>query len=439
MKYLSVRFAVLIGALGILSPLSRAEPTIEEMEGKLLEMQTQMMEMQNQMQALQAQLAAMQEPEAKDSAAVSPAQTTPVSTTATPVPATVAAAAPPATSKYPVKFYGKVKVDGIYDSNRMGTDELILFVPQGADGDSQVSFTARETRLGFNIGGPALGDWKTTAKIETDFYGSAISGGSGSLRIRLAYVDMTNGKTAVRVGQDWLPIATLNPATTNFTIMGYNGNLWNRIPQVTVRQKFSENVTGLVSAYRFRDTDDIENGLDFDLEMPWVAAGLRFHGDPFGTGQAASFAINGAVRNGEVEGEGVTPSLVSAEFVLPWQAVSLKGEVYYGKGLGAEYFHRGGAFNLNGDPIQTSGGFIQLGIRAAKPVRLNIGYGLDNPRDADLVADEFFRKSTYFFGNAYYDFTSDLSMVIEGTQVKTTWSDGTKDGFRFQSSLIFVW
>jgi uncharacterized coiled-coil protein SlyX len=432
MKHLFVRFAVLIGALGILSPLSRAGPTIEEMEGKLLEMQTQMMEMQNQMQALQAQLAAMQEPAAKDSAAEP-------STQAVPVPATTAASAPASTSKYPLKFYGKVKVDGIYDSTRMGIDEYILYVPQGADGDSQVTFTARETRFGLNIGGPTFGDWKTTAKIETDFYGSAISGGSGSLRIRLAYIDMTNGKTAVRVGQDWLPVSALNPDTTNFTIMGYNGNLWNRIPQVTVRQKFSENVTGLVSAYRFRDADDIENGLDFDLEMPWVAAGLKFHGDPFGTGKAASVAINGAVRNGEVEGKGVTPSLVSAEFDLPWQVLSLKGEVYYGEGLGAEYLHKGGAFNLNGDPIQTQGGFIQLGIRAAKPVRLNIGYGLDNPRDEDLVADEFFRKSTYLFGNVYYDFTSDLSMVVEGTQVKTTWSDGTKDGFRFQSSLIFVW
>jgi uncharacterized coiled-coil protein SlyX len=432
MKHFSIRFAVLVGALGILSPLSRAEPTIEEMEGKLLELQNRMAEMQTQMAALQTQLAAMQEPKAEDFAAKTSAP--PVS----PVPTTTPTTAPASTSKYSLKFYGKIKVDGIYDTNSMGSDEFILFVPQTADGQSQATFTARETRLGFNIGGPTFGDWKTTAKLESDFYGSAISGGSGSLRIRLAYIDMTNGQTAVRVGQDWLPVSTLNPATTNFTIMGYNGNLWNRVPQVTVRQKFSENVTGLVSAYRFRDTDDTENDLDVDLLMPWVAAGLRFHGDPFGTGQTASVAVQGAFRNGEVEGESVTPSLVSAEFVLPWQTVSLKGEVYYGKGLGAEYLHRGGAFNLNGEPIQTSGGFIQFGIRAAKPVRLNFGYGLDNPRDTDLVADEFFRKSTYLFGNAYYDFTSDLSMVVEGTQVKTTWSDGTKDGFRLQSSLIFV-
>lgn len=429
MKYLSVRFAVLVGALGILNPLSRAEPTIEEMEGKLLEMQIQMTEMRDQMELMHTQLAAMQEQEAEDSSA--PEAKVPAAPTATTTPAP--------TSKYPLNFYGKVKADAIFDSNDLGTSELILFVPQDANGQSQASFTARETRFGIKTGGPTLGDWSSSAKVETDFYGSAPSSGSGSLRIRLAYFDMTNGKTSVRVGQDWLPISTLNPATTNFTIMGYNGNLWGRIPQVTVRQKFSDNVTGYASTYRCRNEEDDEHGLSCDLVMPWVAAGVQLQGDIFGNGNPASFGLGGAFRSGDVEGKGVTPNLVSAEFRMPWEAVALTGEVYYGQGLGIEYLHRGGAFNLNGDPIRTTGGFLQLGIRAAKPVRLHFGYGLDNPRDEDLVADEFFRKSTYLFGNVYFDLASDLSVVVEGTQVKTTWSDGTKDGFRFQSSLIFVW
>jgi len=258
MKYLSVRFAVLVGALGILNPLSRAEPTVEEMEGKLLEMQTQMMEMRNQMELLHTQLTAIQEREAENSAAESSAQEAPV-------PATPSASTPAPTSKYPLNFYGKVKADAIFDSNDLGTSELILFVPQDANGQSQASFTARETRLGIKTGGPTLGDWRTFGKVETDFYGSAPSSGSGSLRIRLAYFDLTNGKTSVRVGQDWLPISTLNPATTNFTIMGYNGNLWGRIPQVTVRQKFSDNVTGYASTYRCRNEEDDEHGLSCDL------------------------------------------------------------------------------------------------------------------------------------------------------------------------------
>jgi len=428
MKHLSVRFTVLVATLGILAPMSQAKPTIEEMEAKFSAMQIQMMEMHDQMEALRTQLAMMQE-------GAPPAPATESTAPETPAPTT--APAPALTSKYPLNFYGKVKIDAIYDTNNLGTNEYITFVPRNADGQSQASFTARETRLGMKLGGPDLGDWRTSAKVEFDFYGNASS--NGSLRIRLAHVDLTNGNTSFRVGQDWLPVSTLNPATTNFTILGYNGNLWNRIPQITLRQKFSENVTALVTTYRYRNSEDTEHGLDTDLKMPWVAAGIRFHGDPFNTGQTASVALNAAVRSGEVEGEGVTPNLVSAEFTLPWKAVALKGEIYTGQGLGAEYLHRGGAFNLYGKPIRTSGGFLQLGIQAAKPVRLHVGFGIDNPDDDDLIADEFFRKSTSLFGNAYFDLTSDLSVVIEGTQVETTWSDGTKDGFRFQSSLIFLW
>ena len=188
------------------------------------------------------------------------------------------ATAPAVTSKFPLRFYGKVKFDAIYDSNNFGSDEYILYLPRNADGDAQTTFTARETRLGIAVDGPPFGDWRTTAKVETDFYGSAPSSGSGSLRIRLAYVDVANGQTTVRVGQDWLPIATANPSTTNFTILGYNGNLWGRIPQITATRQFGENFGGFVSTFRCRDEEDIEHGLSCDLVMPWVAAGLRFQG-----------------------------------------------------------------------------------------------------------------------------------------------------------------
>lgn len=422
------RGAVLISSSTVANLQGYAESRETAIEARLLEMERQMQVMRTEMDTLRAELQAEK---------ASPTSTS--KATAFPEEASAAPAQPTTSSKYPIRFYGKVKLDAIYDTNDLGSSEYITYVPQDADGQSQSTFTARETRLGIATGGPALGDWRTTAKIETDFYGSAPSSGSGSLRIRLAYVDLDSGSTSVRVGQDWIPISTLNPTSTNFTIMAYNGNLWGRVPQATFRQKFSGNVTGLLSAYRCRDEEDIEHGLSCDLTMPWLATGLQIQGDLFGTGDAIQFGVHGAVRNGDVEGRSVTPSLVSAEFKLPWHGFAFQGEAYYGQGLGAEYLHRGGAFNLAGDPIRTSGGFVQLGIRTAEPIRFHIGYGLNDPRDEDLTADEFYRKSTYFFGNAFCDIASDLSLVVEGTQVKTTWSDGTKDGFRIQSSLIFLW
>ena len=387
MKRMSVRYAALAALITLLSPLGQAEPTMEEMEASLLRMQTQMEEMRSQVEMLQTQLGAMKEKET-----VAATEPSPVEAPATPA---VEPDTPSITSKYPLHFYGKVKMDVIYDSNDLGTDELILFVPQDADGESQTSFTARETRFGLGIGGPTFGDWSTTAKVETDFYGSAPSSGSGSLRIRLAYIDLAKGRTSFRVGQDWLPINTLNPATTNFTIMGYNGNLWGRMPQVTVRHSFNDTFSGYLSAFRARDSEDDEHGLASNLDMPWIATGLKVQGHLIDDTKPASLALGGAYRQGEVEGESVSPNLLSLEFNIPWEALNLKGEAYTGQGLGVEYLHRGGAFNLAGKPIQTQGGFLQLGLKASKDFRFNLGYGFDDPNDDDLVADEFFRKSTY--------------------------------------------
>jgi hypothetical protein len=435
MKRLSIPCAAVAVLLTLLGSLARAEPTMEEMEATLLQMQGQMEAMRNQIATLQAQLGAMKDRETADGATQS------VSVLSdTPAKVDIHKSDPPSiTSKFPLHFYGKVKMDIVYDSNDLGNDEFILFVPQDANGESQTSFTARETRFGLDIGGPTFSDWVTSAKVETDFYGSAPSSGSGSLRIRLAYIDLAKGGTSVRVGQDWLPIATANPATTNFTILGYNGNLWGRIPQVTARRTFNDTFSGYLSTFRCRDVEDDEHGLSCDLNMPWVAAGVKVQGHLIDDAKPATLALGGAYRNGDVEGESVSPNLLSLEFNVPWKALNLIGEAYTGQGLGIEYLHRGGAFNLAGEPIQTQGGFLQLGFQASPSFRFHVGYGFDDPRDEDLVDDEFFRKSTSLFGNVYYDFTKELSLVLEGTRVKTTWSDGPRDGYRVQSSMIFLW
>lgn len=353
--------------------------------------------------------------------------------------APAAAPRPKVDSRYGVRLYGKVKMDAIWDSNNLGSSELIKYIPQTADGRSQTSFTARETRFGLALGGPEWSDWQVTGKLETDFYGSATSGGSGSLRLRLAYADITNGRTGVRIGQDWVPIAGMNPATTNFTIMGYNGNLWNRTPQITVRQSLGGNWSGLLTAFRSREDEDFQGALDCDLEMPWVGAKVGYEARLLDQEAPAFFGVSAAVRNGRVERRSVTPFLYAFEFKVPLGPLGLSGEMYHGEGLGGEFLHAGGAYNLAGDPIATSGGFAQLGMQVIDRMKVHVGYGLDNPRDGDLLGDEFFRESTYLFGNAAWAFSPDLSVILEGTRVETTWSDGARDGLRLQSSMIYLW
>ena len=352
-------------------------------------------------------------------------------------------------SKYGLHFYGKIKTDLIHDSNDLGNDEYILFIPQFSDGESQTSFTARETRLGFALDDRPTGDWTTRARFESDFYGSAQSGGSGSLRLRLAYVEFQNGPTAIRIGQDWVPVASLNPSTTNFTIMGYGGNLWGRVPQLTLRHEISDQLSGSISLFRYRDTDDVENFCDTDLEMPWIAGKLGF--SPYTTEKATAYiGLSGAWRRGDVNGISVEPKLAAIEWKLPWAPFDFLGEAYWGEGLGPEFLHKRGAFNTLGHAIETRGGFLQLGLQAAERTRFHMGYGFDDPRNGDVLkcgpanpnypfADNFYQKNTYLFGNLTQELGNDLSTVFEGSWITTDWSTGKDEGFRFQGSMIYIW
>jgi hypothetical protein len=425
-----LKWTILLIPLLITQLAAESEAKVAALEAQLEEMRAQMLAMQGQMDTLQSKIVELKtEQEAQEEILA----TTPY---VEPKPAASGLAN---TSKYGIRFYGKFKVDGIYDSADLGTSEYITYIPKDADGGSQTTFTGRETRVGLDIGGPAFGDWQAKGKLETDFYGSAQSGGSGSLRMRLAYVDLTNGRDGVRIGQDWLPIAGVNPSTLNFTVLGYNGNLWNRVPQVTYRRHLGGNWSGLVTAYRARDDEDDEHGLVCDLKMPWVGTKLAYEADLFGHGNASYFGISGAIRDGKVNCKSVTPHLLAAEWKIPFQAFELRGEAYYGEGLGAEYLHRGGAFNLVGTPIQTQGGMIQLGFQATPQVKLHLGYGFDDPKDADILADEFYLRNSTLYGNAMISLAEGLTVGLEGSSVETEYSDITQDGFRIQSAMIYLW
>src|SRR6266581_9234130 len=80
-------------------------------------------------------------------------------------------------------------------------------VNQGfTDGD------VRNTRINFTFNaGPVLGKWAPKGVIEADFFG-AFNGAppfgdeQPQLRGRLLYADLTNGRTTLRIGQNWAPL-----------------------------------------------------------------------------------------------------------------------------------------------------------------------------------------------------------------------------------------
>ena len=92
------------------------------------------------------------------------------------------------------KWYGFVRVDGIYDFRPMAsTDSFVtsaIPVPQGRG--QNTALTPRYTRFGFDTETPLKSlDWTLKTRIEVDFFNGNTSGAFGSfpLRLRFAWAD----------------------------------------------------------------------------------------------------------------------------------------------------------------------------------------------------------------------------------------------------------
>ena len=92
------------------------------------------------------------------------------------------------------KWYGFVRLDGIYDANPIGgTDSFVtaqIPVPQGRG--QNYAANPRYTRLGMDTWTPTpLFDWNVHTRIEMDFFNGNNSGvfGSYPIRLRYAYAD----------------------------------------------------------------------------------------------------------------------------------------------------------------------------------------------------------------------------------------------------------
>ncbi len=357
--------------------------------------------------------------------------------------------------KSAIKIYGKVKLDTIYDTHNMGKDQFITYLPKGADEDKS-TFNMKDTRLGFIIDGPEVNGWKVTGRIESDFYGKG-GDDNGAFRIRLSYVNLNNAQgTNIRIGQDYIPIASQMASTLDFLSMGASGNLWDRVPQVTVTQTFSNGFGILGTVWKSASNTD-----GVDMRMPWVGAKAFYKGDIFGTGKPLYIALGGAYRQGSDEigvdtnnddkpdtfyKDDVSDYLVAFEWNIPFNLfipMGIKGEAYYGQGLTTRDFLVFTAPHYldknEVKELETKGGFVQLSMKPFKKVAFNLGAGMNDPDNDGADALGTYEKNWRAFGNVLYKFAPGVTFGLELDHQETLWSGTVEHGNRLMASAIYVW
>jgi hypothetical protein len=359
---------------------------------------------------------------------------------------------------FSLKPYGYVKLDASYDTSRVQVGDYAFYVLPQVNGerDNEFNMTARETRIGLELMGPDTEDWKTTGKIEVDFYGPSGTANSANLRLRLGYLDVAHSSGfSVRAGQDWETFVTVIPRMLNFAILADAGQLGLRRPQLRLSQEVpisgSTKFTAKVAAARPIGQDLDGGGQDdgADSGAPHFQYNALLE-TPLLTTKASKFSFSGVIGRDTIDttvsNKVVTTdennynvwAMIGSALLPVHQKVALQGTLWTGENLSTYYGGIGQGVNIaKQTAIGAKGFWVQIMTDPLECLNWNLGYGLDDPSDADLSKGNRARN-TMIFTSLYYKLTTAVTLAVEYSNITTAYlqGDDATDN-RFQGSMIY--
>jgi hypothetical protein len=301
--------------------------------------------------------------------------------------------------------------------------------PAGAEFDEDKWFSGgdlRNTRLTLVFNGPKVGtgNWKLGGVLETDFFGGFTATGAfedeqPKPRLRLAYADIGNGRTTIRIGQFWSPLFgfSANAATSVVPVstshlafpLGYGSGMpgW-RFPGIFLYQQLSPKdakiSSDFVAAVMAGSWDRCVGGT---VDGNCTTGGANSNINSLSAGNAGwpqiegRFNLSGKVDKGTwgvyVVGHFDQKDLSGANASTPDDKLDgwigsfgakfqiggflVQGEIYTSDAAGQQFT----AITQFGD-FKSTGGWIQAGYDFTPNWGVYGFYALDDPDDDDTLA-----------------------------------------------------
>lgn len=300
-------------------------------------------------------------------------------------------------------FRGTLLMNGWYNDAPVNSSDLPTAAnPAEAPGSMpahNIGATVRQTRLvgTGDLAGFAGGALHT--ELDVDFFGAGLAAGTRSgpaLRIRRAFGEVKWDRWSLLVGQEGPLVADVNP--TSLAALGVPnnagaGNLWLWIPQVRAGLDLTsgDGVRWGVDVAALASTTP--EGQSTGLTSP--NSGERSARPMFEGRLRARWGDGGEVGLGGHTGwfattgdSLLTSTAIVASAIVPLgETLELRGEWFSGKALGT--LGGGGIgqnLDSNGEPLETSGGWAQLNLKAGTHWELGGAFGFDDPKGT--AADE---------------------------------------------------
>jgi hypothetical protein len=358
---------------------------------------------------------------------------------------------------------------GLFASFGQGQNAEFSAAPANQPGTSQ-SITDgdfRNTRLRFDFAGqPVIGKWSPRATVEMDFFGAfngvpPFGDEQPQMRARVVYADLTNGRTTLRIGQDWSPSFALTPVSLTHIAfpLGYgaSGKIGWRFPGIFLFQDLSAagaplNVQlqvavmkGSGPAASLRDsTAAINVGMGEASGLPQLEAKLNFA--KRSTKLTWSAYVVGHIDWKDTTGTGVpgsnmTGSLFEAGASVAPGHLTVQGNVYYGKAVGQLFAHITQTAPAKGD-FRGLGAWAQTGYDFTPHWSLWGLYGFDLPDQQQLTQDHpgaVLARQQSHVGNALLRFRAGrYALGLEYYRSVTRWNTGPTSADQYALSMLYT-
>src|SRR5437660_749475 len=354
---------------------------------------------------------------------------------------------------------------GLFSSFGQGQNAEIAAAPANQPAVNQGIFDAdvRNTRLNFTFNAaPVLGKWAPRATIEADFFGAfngvpPFGDEQPQFRVRHAFVDLSNGRTTLRIGQYWAPLfgetaAFIPVSVTHIAFpVGLGASMigW-RFP-------------GVFLFHDLTPTSPLKLQLEVAaLKGSWVPASGRDSNNAIGSGEASGLPqvetrLNAARKfanaswsgfvayhldwkdiNGTgVPGSNITDWGVETGQYIAVSSFTLHGSFYYGKGLGSQF----GMITQFQPQIRGWGAWAQAGYDFTSHWGVWADYGIDQPDYARFnreTGGTLGRQLTHT-GSALLRFRAGrYAAGLEYFRNVTRWSTGVTSADQYALSALYT-
>jgi hypothetical protein len=313
------------------------------------------------------------------------------------------------------------------------------------------NLTARQTRLGIRVDRQRDGELLVKGRIEIDFYGG---GGENKnqpmLRHGYAEIEWPEKGLTVLAGQTSDLISPLFPATINYPVAWWAGNVGYRRPQIRVtRSQATADGGALVLAAALSRSigDDFgkiepgDSGADSGVPTVQVALSRQFSR----SGKAGAVGISAHWGKEELREQLGEPLLefdswsVGLDYSIPLAGrYAFKGEVWTGEDLDDYLGGIGQGINrATGEPISSTGGWMAVEGRPNAKCFVGLGGSVDDPDDDNLPVGSRTRNGA-FWATYLYDVRSYLRTGIEVSHWSTDYAGlADESALRVQGTVIY--